>query len=77
LHYKVNINFQVNVSKEELKKCRDDVIADLIYPLNSILDDSLGCALWFAARGKGIKHELHNLTAEENYMSPANVSSFE
>ncbi|XP_018579663.1 asparagine synthetase domain-containing protein CG17486 [Anoplophora glabripennis] len=43
---------EVNVPKEELNDARDKYIADLVYPLTSILDDSLGCALWFASRGK-------------------------
>ncbi|XP_044264284.1 asparagine synthetase domain-containing protein CG17486 isoform X2 [Tribolium madens] len=42
---------QVNVTRDELDQCRRARISDLIYPLNSILDDSLGCALWFASRG--------------------------
>lgn len=44
--------YEVNVTKSELDKQRRNYIANLIYPLNSILDDSLGCALWFASRGK-------------------------
>lgn len=48
---------------EELEKQRSEHIADLIYPLNTILDDSLGCALWFASRAE---------TA--NYVSPVRVS---
>ncbi|KAL1514099.1 hypothetical protein ABEB36_003417 [Hypothenemus hampei] len=44
---------EINVTKEELDLERDRHIADLIYPLNTILDDSLGCALWFASRGQG------------------------
>lgn len=48
---------------EELDKQRSEHIADLIYPLNTILDDSLGCALWFASRAE---------TA--NYVSPVRVS---
>ncbi|CAG9764990.1 unnamed protein product [Ceutorhynchus assimilis] len=43
---------EVNVPEEELDLERSRHIADLIYPLNTILDDSLGCALWFASRGK-------------------------
>ncbi|KAJ8954793.1 hypothetical protein NQ318_014905 [Aromia moschata] len=43
---------EVNVSQTELDELRKERIADLIYPLKSILDDSLGCALWFASRGK-------------------------
>ncbi|XP_045477984.1 asparagine synthetase domain-containing protein CG17486 isoform X2 [Harmonia axyridis] len=43
---------EINVVDEELNKEREMRIANLIYPLNTILDDSLGCALWFASRGK-------------------------
>ncbi|XP_065332212.1 asparagine synthetase domain-containing protein 1 [Cloeon dipterum] len=63
---------EVNVTKDELKLKRNECIADLIFPLNSILDDSLGCALWFAARGQGIKHNTAG-TTEKGYESPANV----
>ena len=28
-------------------------ISELVYPLNTVLDDSIGCAVWFAARGQG------------------------
>lgn len=41
----------INVPKEELNEERSKHIADLIYPLKTVLDDSLGCALWFASRG--------------------------
>ncbi|XP_066262602.1 asparagine synthetase domain-containing protein CG17486 [Euwallacea similis] len=53
---------QINVSKETLNEEREKHIADLIYPLNTILDDSLGCALWFASKGTG-----------ETYTSPARI----
>ena len=32
---------------------RSDYITHLVYPLETVLDDSIGCALWFAARGEG------------------------
>lgn len=54
---------EINVTQEELNKERTQRIADLIYPLNSVLDDSLGCALWFASRG-----------LKANYKSPCRVS---
>lgn len=54
----------VDVSKGELTEMRSKSIANLIYPLKTILDDSLGCALWFASRGRG-----------ENYTSPCRVST--
>lgn len=42
----------VDVSEEKLNWERQNHIRYLIHPLRSVLDDSLGCALWFAARGK-------------------------
>lgn len=44
---------EVNVDKQELQSERARHIRKLIHPLDSVLDDSLGCALWFAARGRG------------------------
>lgn len=37
---------EINISKKELNEKRKDHISHLIYPLQTILDDSLGCALW-------------------------------
>ena len=31
-------------------------MSHMIYPLCTVLDDSIGCALWFAARGEGLLH---------------------
>lgn len=42
----------INISKKELDDERKKHIANLIYPLNTVLDDSLGCAIWFASRGR-------------------------
>lgn len=42
---------EINVSKEELEECQRTSIADLVHPRQTILDESLGSALWFAARG--------------------------
>lgn len=44
---------EIDVGKEELQLERANHIRKLIYPLETVLDDSLGCALWFAARGRG------------------------
>nr|XP_023020100.1 asparagine synthetase domain-containing protein CG17486 [Leptinotarsa decemlineata] len=43
--------FEINIPRKELDEARQFHIADLIHPLKSVLDDSLGCALWFAGRG--------------------------
>lgn len=43
----------VSPSKEELTQLRSNEIKFLIYPLQTVLDDSVGCALWFASRASG------------------------
>lgn len=42
-------------------------------PSNTVLDDSIGCAIWFAARGEGV---IRPRDEEEPvpYTSPARVS---
>ncbi|KAF6201713.1 hypothetical protein GE061_004108 [Apolygus lucorum] len=57
---------EITVDEAELND-HVDHIANLIHPLNSILDESLGCALWFAARGKGMLNHI-------SYESPARVA---
>lgn len=47
---------EININKKELDEKRNQCIADLIYPLKTVLDDSLGCALWFASRGLDDSH---------------------
>ncbi|XP_049743617.1 asparagine synthetase domain-containing protein 1 [Elephas maximus indicus] len=44
---------EINVSVEELQKLRRTRICQLIQPLDTVLDDSIGCAVWFASRGIG------------------------
>lgn len=57
---------EINVSRKELEEQRSSHIKDVIYPLDTVLDDSLGCAVWFAARGKGSLVSC-------DYTSPARV----
>ena len=45
---------EINVTQTELMLQRRDRIHRLIYPLRTVLDDSIGCAVWFAARGAGL-----------------------
>lgn len=52
----------------ELRYYRENVIKNVIYPCATVLDDSIGSALWFAARGNGVLHP-NNLS----YESPAEV----
>ena len=42
----------VDVLKSELDASKQHV-RRLICPSNSVMDDSIGCAIWFAARGRG------------------------
>jgi len=62
---------QIDITQEELVQQRDRIISDLIYPLNTVLDESLGCALWFASRGKGYLVQQNG--PETHYSSPARV----
>ena len=43
----------VDVTAEELTDWREKSIKKIIYPLKTVLDDSIGCAMFFAATGKG------------------------
>lgn len=53
--------------------CREETIGELVYPLNTVLDDSIGCAIWFASRGQGI---LQSATGQEiPYETTARVGS--
>ncbi|XP_034042760.1 asparagine synthetase domain-containing protein 1 isoform X1 [Thalassophryne amazonica] len=44
---------EINVTQKELQKTRQEHICHLVHPLDTVLDDSIGCAVWFAARGRG------------------------
>ncbi|CAL8266251.1 unnamed protein product [Lota lota] len=44
---------EVNVTQEELQRARRERVRHLVQPLDTVLDDSIGCAVWFAARGEG------------------------
>ncbi|XP_075009767.1 asparagine synthetase domain-containing protein 1 [Calonectris borealis] len=61
---------EINVTLEELKKMRQQCINHLIYPLDTVLDDSIGCAIWFASRGEGF---ISNKGELKPYKSPAKV----
>ncbi|XP_059418359.1 asparagine synthetase domain-containing protein 1-like [Carassius carassius] len=60
---------EINITQEELKEMRQKCICHLVHPLDTVLDDSLGCAVWFAARGIGVINE----GIEELYTSEAKV----
>ncbi|XP_005996586.1 asparagine synthetase domain-containing protein 1 isoform X1 [Latimeria chalumnae] len=45
---------EINVTLEELQEVRQKQITHLVYPLDTVLDDSIGCAVWFASRGVGL-----------------------
>ncbi|XP_060113242.1 asparagine synthetase domain-containing protein 1 [Heteronotia binoei] len=61
---------EINVTLEELKTARKQRISHLVYPLDTVLDDSIGCAVWFASRGEGLK--THQGVTRP-YKSPAKV----
>lgn len=45
---------EIDVAQEELQRMRGERISQLVHPLETVLDDSIGCAVWFAARGEGV-----------------------
>lgn len=47
----------VNVDPNELALCRKKWISSAVAPAYSVLDDSVGCVQWFAARGEGLLFE--------------------
>ncbi|XP_058830048.1 asparagine synthetase domain-containing protein CG17486 [Topomyia yanbarensis] len=47
---------EIDVTREELNNHRLK-ISELVFPLKSVLDESLGAALWFASRGEGTLNE--------------------
>jgi len=49
---------------------RFEAVSQCIYPLETVLDDSIGCALWFGARGRGT---LHGSMKHVTYQSRAKV----
>ena len=63
---------QINVTAEELARWRGERVRHLISPLQTVLDDSIGCAVWFAARGAGVLAG----DAPRTYCSPARVSNW-
>ena len=68
---------------DPLSSIRSSRISHLVSPLKTVLDDSIGCALWFAARGRGhlrtsISAKETSLTKQEDiYSSKAKVISAE
>ncbi|XP_052048245.1 asparagine synthetase domain-containing protein 1 [Apodemus sylvaticus] len=61
---------EINVSLEELQKLRRARICHLVQPSDTVLDDSIGCAVWFASRGIGW---LVTQDAVRSYKSSAKV----
>ncbi|MCJ8732936.1 hypothetical protein PDJAM_G00216910 [Pangasius djambal] len=61
---------EINVTQEELREMRTKNICHLVHPLDTVLDDSIGCAVWFAARGTGFVSEG---TQQRQHISTAKV----
>lgn len=58
---------EINVKRIELQSYKKK-LTSLIYPLDNVLDESLGTALYFASRGKGKMNDT-----DEDYESPCRV----
>lgn len=49
---------RVDVTKDELQKKRTSSIAQAIVPGSTVLDDSIGCVVWFACRAQGLENGI-------------------
>lgn len=63
-----------DVSVKELREKRDNEIKHLISPRTTVIDDSLGCSLWFVARGVG--NPLDSTISEDEINLPS-ISNLE
>lgn len=61
---------EINITPEELRDLRKERVSHLVHPLDTVLDDSIGCAVWFAARGIGT---VTNHREQKPYTSTAKV----
>ncbi|EGI69857.1 Asparagine synthetase domain-containing protein 1 [Acromyrmex echinatior] len=59
---------ECNITQMELQLYRASRICDLLHPLCTILDESLGCAMWFASRAKGVLYPVNEI-----YESPCRI----
>ncbi|XP_027195332.1 asparagine synthetase domain-containing protein 1 [Dermatophagoides pteronyssinus] len=64
---------QIDIDRNELELYRNKHIHNLIDPNWTIMDDSIGSAIWFATRGQGILLSNHNSSEQVEYKSPARV----
>ena len=66
--FEVWINFLNN--KHNIFRSRH--VSDLLSPLNTVLDDSIGCALWFASKGYG---QIRTAACQCQYSESKNYAS--
>ncbi|XP_046919823.2 uncharacterized protein LOC124499878 isoform X1 [Dermatophagoides farinae] len=64
---------QIDIDHHELELYRKEHIHHLIDPNWTVLDDSIGSAIWFATRGQGILLSNPNEKKHVEYKSPARV----
>eukprot|EP00088_Acartia_fossae_P041098 TRINITY_DN4296_c0_g1_i3.p1 TRINITY_DN4296_c0_g1~~TRINITY_DN4296_c0_g1_i3.p1 ORF type:complete len:603 (-),score=80.31 TRINITY_DN4296_c0_g1_i3:1486-3267(-) len=69
---------KVDVPLTTLQALRRDKIKPLLFPLNTVLDDSIGCAIWFAARGEGkLATRYESTTSTDDTLQGAQDGQFD
>ena len=64
-----------DITHNEVSKAKENRhISKLIYPMNSVLDDSIGFALWFAARAEG--RDFHSKQPYQSACKVRDISIF-
>lgn len=64
---------KIDVARSDLSSWRKRRIAQLVLPSDTVLDDSIGCVLWFAARGVGFAASTDGTTSQASYTSPCRI----
>lgn len=75
----------MNVTRTELNEALKTRISHLVYPLNTVLDESIGAVLWFGSQGSGnvddidyssncrVRKRVFSMRAVSNYFSRIQV----
>ncbi|KAF7496704.1 Asparagine synthetase domain-containing protein 1 [Sarcoptes scabiei] len=64
---------EIDIGPEELGSLRETHIRCLMEPKCTVMDYSIGCAVWFAARGRGLIRNKIDLNSRQPYQSPARI----
>lgn len=68
---------KIDITPGQLLDYRERIIKKIIYPLNTVLDDSIGCAMFFAATGRGKLIEDNDLASNLKELNLEKINQLE